>query len=41
MIEGDLPPRAQRMIKSWAQQYQADLQKMWEKREFKILPGLE
>ncbi|MCP4549442.1 MAG: DUF4160 domain-containing protein [bacterium] len=41
MIEGDLPRRAQRMIKSWAQQYQADLQRMWEKREFKILPGLE
>ena len=41
MIEGDLPPRAQRMVKEWARKYQAELQAMWDKQEFNKLPGLE
>ena len=28
MIEGDLPTRAQRMIREWAQQYQEELKGM-------------
>ena len=41
MIEGDLPRRAQRLIKEWAKPYQADLQTMWESQDFRQLPGLE
>ena len=41
MIEGDLPNRALRLIREWAQHYQADLLRMWETQEFRQLPGLE
>jgi len=41
MVEGDLPNRAQRMIREWAQQYQSELLAMWQVQEFKKLPGLE
>ncbi len=41
MIEGDLPQRAQRMIKDWATQYKNDLLQMWQTQNYKKLPGLE
>ena len=41
MMEGDLPRRAQKMIREWAQMYQSDLLNMWKTQEFKTLPGLE
>jgi hypothetical protein len=41
MIEGDLPNRAQKLIKEWAAMYKGDLLEMWEKQTFKKLPGLE
>jgi len=41
MIEGDLPKRAQNMVKEWAEIYQKDLLEMWKKQTFKKLPGLE
>jgi len=41
MIEGDLPSRARRLVEEWGNQYQQDLQQMWEQQEFKQLPGLE
>ncbi len=41
MIEGDLPRRAQNLIREWAKAYQADLQNMWQTQEFRKLPGLE
>jgi hypothetical protein len=41
MIEGDLPNRAQKMVKEWAGLYKNELLAMWEKQEFKKLPGLE
>jgi hypothetical protein len=41
MIEGDLPNRAQRMVKEWAELYKNDLLDMWKTQEFKKLPGLE
>ena len=41
MIEGDLPNRAQRMVKEWAELYKNDLLEMWKTQEFKTLPGLE
>lgn len=41
MIEGDLPKRAQKMIKEWASLYKSDLLEIWETEDFKNLPGLE
>ena len=41
MVEGDLPQRATRMVKEWAQRYQAELLEMWRTQEFRQLPGLE
>jgi hypothetical protein len=41
MIEGDLPQRAVRMVKEWAQIYQRDLIEMWDTQQFRQLPGLE
>ncbi len=41
MLEGDLPPRAQRLVKEWATRYRAELLDMWNRQEFKQLPGLE
>ena len=40
-IEGDLPRRAERMVREWAQRYHEDLMQMWKTQEFKELPGLE
>ena len=41
MIEGDLPVRAQRLVREWGEQYQQELLRMWNINEFKRLPGLE
>lgn len=41
MIEGDFPPRARRLVEEWGAQYQRDLREMWERQEFRLLPGLE
>jgi len=41
MIEGDLPLRAQRLVKEWGTQYQQELLHLWNSNEFKRLPGLE
>ena len=41
MIEGDLPLRAQRMVKDWAKTNRGELTEMWKKREYKPLPGLD
>ncbi|NCO35670.1 MAG: hypothetical protein AUJ92_21035 [Armatimonadetes bacterium CG2_30_59_28] len=41
MLEGDLPTRAQRLIKEWASQFHSELQEMWNRQEFHQLPGLE
>jgi hypothetical protein len=41
MIEGDLPPRAQRLVREWGSRYQADVQEMWNTQKFRQLPGLE
>jgi Domain of unknown function (DUF4160) len=40
-IEGNLPQRAERLVRDWATQHQADLQEMWDSRKFKPLPGLD
>lgn len=41
MIEGDIPPRALKLVQEWATQYQVELSKMWETKEFKKLPELK
>ena len=41
MTEGDLPNRAQRLVKEWAGLYKEELSKMWSEQKFKRLPGLE
>jgi hypothetical protein len=41
MIEGDMPARAVRMIKSWAKKYNRELMEMWKDQQYKQLPGLE
>jgi hypothetical protein len=41
MLEGDLPERAQRLVREWGAQYQQELLRMWNSNEFKRLPGLE
>ena len=41
MIEGDLPPRAQRLVKEWASKYKDQIAEIWKEQNFKRLPGLE
>jgi hypothetical protein len=41
MLEGDLPVRAQRLVREWAAHHQAELLQMWNTQEFQQLPGLE
>lgn len=41
MIEGDLPTRAQRLVREWLQLYQRELLDMWRTQQFRQLPGLE
>jgi hypothetical protein len=41
MLEGDLPVRAQRLVKEWSAQHQQELLRMWNTNEFTRLPGLE
>lgn len=41
MLEGDLPGRAQRLVREWGALYQQELLQMWNDNEFKQLPGLE
>lgn len=41
MIEGDLPAKAQELVKEWAAQYVDDIMKMWDTKTLKKLPPLE
>ncbi len=41
MIEGDLPPRATKLVKEWVDEYKDELNKMWQTKKFKKLPGLK
>ena len=41
MIEGDLPPRAMKMVIEWAAQEQAELIRMWDNQKFHKLPPLK
>lgn len=41
MMEGDLPSRAQSLVREWASRYQKDLLDMWTTQQYRPLPGLE
>ncbi|GAB3282221.1 DUF4160 domain-containing protein [Parahaliea aestuarii] len=41
MLEGDLPPRARRLVKAWATKHQLELSSIWHTQEYRKLPGLE
>jgi len=41
MLEGDLPVRAEKLVKEWAKEYRRELLDMWSNQQFKQLPGLE
>ncbi|MBX3043267.1 MAG: DUF4160 domain-containing protein [Ignavibacteriae bacterium] len=41
LIEGDLPPRAFKLVQEWGQKYQVELLEMWNKQNFQKLPGLK
>lgn len=41
LIEGNLPRRAQKMVREWAVQNQSELLEIWETQRFKHLPGLD
>jgi hypothetical protein len=41
MLEGDLPPRARRLVAERAEPNKRELLDMWTRQEFRQLPGLE
>lgn len=41
MKEGDLPVKAQAMVREWASIHKEDLLRIWETQEFRELPPLE
>lgn len=41
MIEGDLPQKAQDLVKEWLETYKDDLQEMWNTQNIKKLPPLK
>lgn len=41
MTVGDLPKKAQELVKEWIQAHRDDLQKMWDKQKVTKLPPLQ
>lgn len=41
LIEGDLLPRANSMIREWMDIYKNDLMEMWDTQNFRNLPSLK
>ena len=41
MFEGDLPNRARKLVREWAEANQAELLDMWNQQEFRKLPPLQ
>ena len=41
MMEGDLPPKSQALVRAWATRYQNELLQIWHTQEFVRLPPLE
>lgn len=40
MIQGDLPIKAQELVREWLSSYQDDLQEMWDSQTIRKLPPL-
>ena len=40
MFEGDLPGKAQKLVKEWGEQYKDDIMEMWDTKTLKKLPPL-
>jgi len=40
MIEGDLPNKAQELVKEWLKEHQGELQQMWDEQVIRKLPPL-
>ncbi|MBR0219395.1 MAG: DUF4160 domain-containing protein [Clostridia bacterium] len=40
MIQGDLPTKAQELVREWLSVHQAELQTMWDRQEITKLPPL-
>lgn len=41
MIQGDLPEKAQALVKEWIRLYSLDLQNMWDTQNMRRLPPLD
>ena len=41
MIQGDLPQKAQDLVKEWLEKYKDDLQEMWNTQNIRKLPPLK
>ena len=41
MIQGDLPKKAQDLVKEWLSAHQNELQAMWDSQQISKLPPLE
>jgi hypothetical protein len=41
LLEGDLPPRALRLVREWSERHAPTLQTMWDTKNFSQLPGLD
>lgn len=41
MLEGDMPKKAQNLIKEWATMYKNEIMEMWNSKTLKRLPPLE
>ena len=41
MMQGDLPPKAQALVRELLCMHQAELQRMWDEQQIKKLPPLE
>lgn len=40
MVEGDLPRRAQELVREWLSSHQGELQEMWDSQRIRKLPPL-
>lgn len=40
MIQGDLPNKAQELVREWLALYQSELQNMWDQQQIRKLPPL-
>ena len=41
MLQGDLPPKAQELVREWLNAHQEELQEMWDSQIIRKLPPLK